>query len=518
MPPISVPSTTDRRDGARFILELDRRLERFDRAILVAEWNLQCGRSKVGSAPWQLRRAALLSDDRFLPWVGGALRRHWAYPLHRRLELLERILLDAQVEQHPEVVALRSELQAKILAFRPRWKGRIVDRGEVDRQIRVNPREAKRRRAYYLFQPLHRPLEKDMMELVRLRNERARALGYRTFAAMRLGFQGLTPERLAALAETAASLVRGRIRSLREEFRSGTGQDGWHPWDLLYARRRRASLPDRLFPQREMLARILRAVSRWGFATHRMKFRVAYHDTPAGGLTLAPDPPRDVRILVHPQGGWLRYMIMLHEVGHAVHSSLVRAPRHLLRWHENVPGFGAFHEGIGGIFEDLASNASWLVEQPGVGRERAEAFAERSENEGGIDIAWHAQWLAVEQELYRNPDRSPLEVSHRFERTVFGYDEFVPLSFVDPFFVEDPTYASNYLLAMLFGKQVTRTIREELGDPIWPNRRVGPWLARTWFADGSLYDWMPRLKEVTGRPFGVEAFRAALAESPSPRS
>ena len=510
-----MPSSVGSRDGERFILELDRRLERFDRAILVAEWNLQCGRSKVGTAAWQLRRGAFLSDDRILRWVRAALHRRWAYPLHRRLELLERILLDAKVEQHPEIVARRSELQAKILAFRPRWKGRTVDRGVVHQQGRENPREAERQRAYYLFEPLHRPLEGALTELVQLRNEHARALGYRTFAAMRLGFEGLTPERLEDLSTTAAALVRGRIRSLRDEFRATTGQDGWHPWDLLYARHRRASLPDRLFPRQEMLPRILRAVARWGFPTQRMRFRVVYHDTPAGGLTLAPDPPRDVRILVHPQGGWHRCMIMFHEVGHAVHSSLIRAPRHLLRWHENVPGLGAFHEGIGGIFEDLASNARWLVEQPGVGRERANAFARRSQEEGGIDIAWHAQWLGVEQRLYRNPDQSPVEAVHRFERSVFGYDEFTPLSFVDPFYVEDPTYASNYLLAMLFGKQVTRTIRDRLGEPLWPNRRVGPWLARNFFADGSLYDWMPRVREVTGRPFGVEAFRASLTEGPS---
>ena len=512
MPSIPVPSSVHRRDSERFILELDRRLERFDRAILLAEWDLQCGRSKRGPAPWQLRRAALLSDDRILAWVRAALRRPWAYPLHRRLELLERILLDAQVEQHPDVVRRRSELQGKILAFRPRWKGRLVDRGAIWHQVEQNPREADRKRAHYVFEPLYRPLEDAMVELVRLRNERARALGYRTFAAMRLGFQGLTPERLVELSETAAHLARGRIRSLRDGFREATGQVEWHPWDMLYARYRRASLPDRLFPQRAMLPRILRAVGQWGFRTDHLRFRVVYHDTPFGGLTLAPDPPRDVRILVHPQGGWHRYMVMFHEVGHAVHSASIRAPRHLLRWHENIPGFGAFHEGIGGIFEDLASHASWLVEQPGVGRERAEAFAQRSRDDGSIDAAWHAQWLRVEQELYRNPERNPLEASQRLERAVFGYDGSPPLSFVDSFFVDDPTYASNYLLAILFGKQLTGTIRERLGDPIWPNRRVGPWLTRNWFAPGSLYDWMPRLTEVTGRPFGVEAFRAALSQ------
>jgi len=511
MPRISVPTSAGARDGARFILDLDRRLEYLDRAILAAEWNLECGRSTRGSAPWQLRRASLLSDDRILAWVRSALGRDWSYPLGRRLELLERILLDTQVEQNPDVVELRSDLQRRIIAFRPRWKGRRVDRGVLRRVSRESRSEADRRRAFEALEPLHRPMEESLRTLVRIRNERARALGYRTFAEMRLGFQGLTPARLAELSETAGALARPQARALRAAFAEKTGSAGWHPWDFLYARHLRASLPDRLFPKREMLQRILRAVDEWGFRTDRMRFRVVYHDNPAGGVTLSPDPPNDVRILVNPGGGWLRYMVMFHEVGHAVHSASVRAPRHLLRWHENIPGLAAFHEGIGGLFEDLASNEAWLSRQPGIKADSARQFARRSREENLLDAAWHAGWLRTEQELYRNPDRDPRPSVQRFERSVFGYDEYPPLSFVAPFYVDNPTYASNYLLAILFGKQLTETLRERCGDPLWPNRRVGPWLTRNWFAPGSLYDWIPRVKEVTGRPFGVEALRRAAA-------
>ena len=512
MPALPYPSTARPRDVARFVGTLDRRLEHVDREILLADWNLQVGRSRKGSERWQLQRARLLSDERLLPWVRSALRRSTTPPVHRRLELLERILLDAQVEQSPEVVRLRSRMSERIITFRPRWKGRRVNRATIFEVEQKGPNESDRRAAFYALDPLHRPLEGLLQELVELRNERARELGYRTMAAMRHSFDHLTPERVRSLAETAGRLARPALRELREKYQEATDRACWHPWDFLYARELQAPLPDRWFPRREMMPRILKAVREWGIRTDRMRFRLVYHDTPFGGLTLAPDPPTDVRILVHPQGGWVRYMVLFHEVGHAVQSASVRAPGHLLRWHENIPGFGAYHEGIGGLFEDIPNSLEWLTTMPRVERKRAEQFARLQKDANLIWAAWHGCWIRTEQLLYERPGRDPTAEAQRYERTVFGYDEYPCRSFVDTFFVDSPIYASNYLLAILFGRQLSRTLRDLFGDPLWPNRRVGPWLIRNWFAPGSLVDWLPHLKELTGRPFGAEAFAKAFSD------
>ncbi len=503
----SLPGST--REARRFVLDFDRRLERFDRAILIAEWNLFTGRSTQGSGAWQLQRGALLSDERILAWVRSALTKTWPHAIQRRLALLERILVEAQVEQHPDVVRLRSRLQRTIAAYRPRWKGKRVNRAFIWRVEREDPNPAQRRRAHYALDPLYRPLEEPMRELVRIRNERARAQGFRSFTEMRLRFEGITPSRLEELADAAVAAAPRRLRALPMHWGVDTTRSGWYPWDAEFAARRAAPLPERSFPRRSMLPTILQAIRGWGFRTERMRFRVVFHDLPAGGLTLAPDPPDDVRILVHPTGGWLAYHVMFHEVGHAVHSASIRAPRHLLRWHENVPGFGGFHEGIGGLFEEIARNPRWLAQQPGVGPAQAQAFVRVRQDFYLSGAAWVANWMRIEQALYRNPDRDPSNAAGREARRWFGYDDYPPTSFVDSFFVDTPAYAPNYLFATLLHYQLCRTIREKFGDPLWPNRSVGPWLSRQWFAPGSQFDWVKRVKEVTGRPFGARDFQAA---------
>jgi hypothetical protein len=511
---VAPPSGRTPRDVAHFVLSLDQRLERFDREILIAEWDQLTGRSRTGSEKRQLQRAALLTDPSLLPWVRRARDRDLPYPIARRLELLERILLDARVEQAPEIVRLRARIEQAIVRYRPRWKGRPANRAAVLQELRTNPRREIRRAAYYAFEPLQATWERDLVELVERRNEGARAAGFPSYPHMRLGFEGITPTRLDRLAAQALELAPAHLKEMRASFLDRTGAAGWYPWDLSYFRTLKSHLPDRWFRRRPMMTRVLRAAAAWGFPIRSLRFRLAYHDLPAGGITLAPDPPRDVRILVHPRGGFWSYYVMFHEVGHAIHSASIRAPRHLLRWHENVPGFAGLHEGIGELFERIPLSREWLVQQPGISARAADAFAAAHRDMSLLNVAALVPWIRTELELYRRPGRDPRPMVERGTRQLFGFGAYPPRSFFsDGFYVSTPIYAPNYLLAALVSAQLESTLRERFGDPLWPNRKVGPWLTLEWMSPGSLVDWVPRLREVTGHPFGAEAFRRQCARS-----
>jgi hypothetical protein len=504
---LSIPNSASPEDGRRFVFDIDRRLEALDTAILVAEWNLQCGRSRVGTDRLQLKRAALLTDPGLLEWVRRALRRTWPKNDHRRLELLERVLLDTQVEQHPEIVRVRGKLQRRMVAFRPRWKGKRVPRSVVWKALRESPDPSERRTAYYALEELYRPLEEELRGLVRLRNERARELGFRDFPELRLGFFGLTSARLNELAESSSMPARSRLRELREQFLEASGESEWYPWDVSYAHRLKVKLPEDSFPLRGMLPSILRATQKWGFRTDRMRFHVVYHDLPAGGLTLAPHPPEDVRILVHKSGGFQSYSTMFHEFGHAIQSASTQSPAHLLRWHENVPGFGPFHEGIGHLFEEIPRTAAWLSRRRGITPKAAREFSRRLPESKPVEQAFITAWFRPELALYANPDADPRGEAQAWMDRLYGFGSHPARSFADNFYIDAPVYAPNYLLANLFSHQLQRELRKRFGSRLWPNRRIGPWLTKTWFAPGSLIEWPDKLKETTGHRLDARAFR-----------
>ena len=206
-----------------------------------------------------------------------------------------------------------------------------------------------------------------------------------------------------------------------------------------------------------------------------------------------------------------RYRVLFHEVGHALSSRSIRQPTsHLLRWHEGIPGFAGLAEGEGRFFEQIASSERWLRERPGLPSEHREAAIENERRAPLQTLAWLAGWVQQELTLYLHPDRDPVESGVRFARRLFGYDRYRGPPFANSFVVEAPLYSPSYVYAELLRPALNAALREEVGGELWPNARVGPWLVRHWFRDGTSFDWWTRLRELTGRPFGAGPFNAEM--------
>jgi len=203
-------------------------------------------------------------------------------------------------------------------------------------------------------------------------------------------------------------------------------------------------------------------------------------------------------------------MVLFHEVGHGVHSASVRAPTHLLRWSEGLPGFGGFHEGIGQFFELIAESEPWLLARGNLSAREVGSFVAETRRTPLASMASLVGWIREELDLYLRPTADPAERSRRFGRTVCGFDAYEPRSFADSFFVEAPIYATSYLVAALLRPQLLAAALEEVGGPTWPNRKMGPWLVRHWFREGSAFDWQPRVRELSGRTFGARAFNESM--------
>jgi hypothetical protein len=490
--------------------ELERRLAPLDRQILLAEWRQAVGRP-ASFAPIQTARARVLGPPEVLDAIRAARRRGSTPTVDRKLELLERVVLQCRIEQAPEIVRRRVPLEAREARFRPRWHGRRVGRAVPRKAISQDPDRSERERAYRVEEPLYRPMEDSLRRLVADRNARAREFGYRSYPEYHLHFEGLTVARTRQLIEDALRYVRPEMRRQRDAFEDRFHERGWYPWDPWYFGRQEGRLPDSAFPSRTLLSEVTSSVRRWGFAPSAFRFRVNRHDLPSGGLCIAPDPPRDVRIVVHPSTSWSSTVALFHEVGHALASRSVRQPSsHLLRWHEHVPGFGAASEGQGRFFEQVPISDVWLRSRPWVPTEVVDAAVASARRFPLRSIGSLASWFLTELELYEHPHRDPSAVKRRIARSIFGYDDFEPQSFADGFSIGLPCYSVSYVIAELLWPIHKRAVLEEVGGELWPNPKIGPWFVDRWFREGSAYDWWTRLREVTGRSFDARAFNEEM--------
>ncbi|HKV89650.1 MAG TPA: hypothetical protein VJQ43_00435, partial [Thermoplasmata archaeon] len=468
--------------------------------IGLAEWALYTGRAdERSSVRWQTARARYLRS-----------------PERRRL--VERLagplgapLLERRVEQSPEVVRLRMRLQRRMVRFRPLWRGKRVGRAEVYDVLLRSPDRAERERAWYAEEPLRHSLEPSLRRLIDLRNDLARAAGFQTFAELRLSFEGIPVPTVRALARDALRGVRTAAAGLRSELAARAPGSGWAPWDIRYSLEQRVQLPSAPFPGNRMVALVRRALGAWGIPPRRRTFPIVRQDLPFGGLTFPIDTPRDVRILVHPKGGWQYYSVLFHEFGHAVHHASVDQPSHLLRTTDT--GYAGFAEGIAGVFEQVAEDANWLATVRGVDPALAAEFARVRRGFGLIEAGQTALSLETELRLYENPGRDPRAQIHSLARRRFGYDEFTDLSWAYPLFVTHPVYVQSYLLAQLFSAQVAEAMTRATDGPFWPNPRAGPWLTSSFLAPGSRYDWTDRLRDVTGSPLSAGPFVRAVGSA-----
>jgi hypothetical protein len=493
------------------------RLAELDRNTVLSEWRVMMGRTSSRAEVWLARRCELLTEPSLLSALRVVREAYERGPVARRVELLQRATLDARVEQAEPIVRLRRRLQRVTAEFRPRWRGRNVGREVIWRAMRSNRVRSVRRKAYFAEDPLYRRCQAGLRTLAALRNERARAAGFRSFPDYRLAMDGLTVAGLERLFEQALRYAPEEIGRWRRLFEERTGESGWAPWDVEYAQELDRGLPDVAFPGRSMVDSVISAVRQWGFAPSALDFRIDRHDLASGGLCLTPDPPRDVRVIVHPSGGFWPYFALFHETGHAVAARSVRQSTHMLRDPERAPGFGGLLEAEGGFFEHIAWSSAWLKTRSGLSPEQVRATAQGARRGALFAIANLAVWTRQELTLYLHPDRDPGLEGARTARRVFGYDPYHPHSFADSFAIESPLYGVSYLLAELIRAQMLEAALAEVGPELWPNRRIGPWLVRNFFEDGASFDWRERLRAVTGTPFGATAFnremRAARAES-----
>ena len=464
------------------------------------------GRATPATERLQAQRRDLLTEPGLLEAIRAARSVPLPRTLARRCELLERAVLEAEIEQTPDIARRRVRLARQIGAFRPLWRGRRVGRAVVRRSARTDPDRRVRERAYRAEEPLYRPMEEALRTLVTRRNERARSYGFRSFPEFRLSLEGLSVPGLKELLGEALRYVPAEMRRRREAFEDRTGERGWYPWDVAYEFDQEFGLPEERFPGPTMLADVIAAVRGWGFPRRAFRFRVDRHDLSSGGISLAPDPPRDVRVIVHPGGGWTSYQVLFHEVGHALASASIRQPTHLLRWHEHLPGFAGISEGEGMFFEQIATAEPWLRARPGLDRATIDRALPVLRRRPIGSMAFLAAWTLRELALYERPDGDTDAFARRLTRRVFGFDEYEPLSVADSFSIELPFYAPSYVYAMLLRPQLTAAALAEVGGPVWPNPRIARWLVDRWFRDGSSYDWWVRLREVSGRPFGARAF------------
>jgi peptidyl-dipeptidase A len=232
------------------------------------------------------------------------------------------------------------------------------------------------------------------------------------------------------------------------------------------------------------------------------------------------DREGDVRVLANIVNNEYWMGTMLHELGHAVYSS-INIPQtlpYVLRSEAHILAT----EGVAMQFERFSKSRLW-VEKMGIKLDDPKAFetaaAKIQRNQLLIFSRWCQVMLRFEKGMYENPDQDlnklwwDLVEKYQLLKRPEGRNKPDYASKIHV--VSAPVYYHNYMMGQLFASQVHHAIAKDVYKGADPNtviyigdKAVGEFMKKKVFEPGKTLDWRDLTKFATGEPLSAKAFAA----------
>jgi peptidyl-dipeptidase A len=458
--------------------------------------------------------------------------------LARAIDVLYLLYLEKQVDTDllEKMVEKSNAVEEKFNKFRAKVGGEELTDNKV-RDILKTSNDSKRLQAVWeASKAVGSEVEADLKELVKLRNQAARKLGYQNFHELQLYLNEQDGKKLLQLFDDLDELTRKPFEAAKKDIDARLAKRykieiddlmPWHYHDPFFQDTPKIFAADLDEPYRK--ADILKMCKEFYAGIDLPIDRVIIKsdlDEKKGKSQHAfctdIDREGDVRVLANiaPNHTWAS--TMLHEFGHSVYSTNNGNIPSTLPYALRLEAHILTTEGVAMMFERLASRASFLQKMKvpvkdakGFDRDAAQSLRYRLL----IFSRWCQVMLRFEKGMYEDPeqDLSKLwwDLVSKYQLVKKPTGRKAPDYASKIHIVVAPVYYHNYMMGELFASQLHHAIAREVFKGAHPdtviyagNKAVGEYMKKHVFAPGRTKTWDELTNFATGSTLNAKAFAA----------
>ena len=531
-------------DARAFIAEHEKTVRPLEREAALTWWNANVtGRDEDFKAKEeaQNRFDAVLSDRERFARLKAIHEKPIADPtVAREIAVLYLIYLEKQVDPVllRRITAKANAIEKAFNAYRANVGGRLMTDSEVRKVLKESRSSTERKSVWEGSKGVGPVVETDLKELIRLRNEAARKLGFANYHAMQLHLNEQSQEGVLKIFDELDALTREPFRKLKIEIdakladQSGIAAADVRPWhyhDPFFQESPAIFSADfdSVYARLDILKLCRQFYAGIGLPIDDVIARSDLYEKPGKSphaFCTDIDREGDVRVLANivPNEYWMG--TMLHELGHSVYSSrnIPRSLPYTLRFEAHI----LTTEGVAMLFERFSKDADWLLAM-GVSVPDPAAFDQAGARMQRAKLLVFSRWAQVmfrfEKALYDNPDQDLnalwWDIVERYQMVRRPEGRNAPDYASKIHIVSAPAYYHNYLLGQLFADQVLHAIARDVLGGVSPSKAsfvgkpaVGDYLKARVFAPGRSLDWNALTRHATGEDLNAKAFSAEIGQ------
>jgi peptidyl-dipeptidase A len=420
---------------------------------------------------------------------------------------------------------LQSEIENLYSSYRAEVDGKKLSDNDVEKILKTEKDSKKLQAVWEAHKKIGPVVQEKLIELVKMRNEAAKELGFNNYHEMSLMLSEQDPAEISKLFDELDDLTREVFATekskmdkiLAKEY--GIKVEDLRPWH--YQNRYFQEAPkiydvdlDKYYENIDIVKTgenyykslnmpIDEMVAKSDLFPRENKNQHAYC------IDIDRDK-KDIRVLcnIEPSASWME--TMLHEFGHALYQYYIDQD---LPWDLKVPAHTFTTEAIAMMFGRFATNPEWMVKNIGLKEDEAAKVADACHNTFRLQQLVFSRWAQVmyrfEKSMYENPDQDlnklwwDLVEKYQMLKKPEGRD--MPDWATKIHIATSPCYYHNYLLGELLASQLYYTITEKILKSENPDTEsftgkpdAGKFLIEKVFAPGNRYFWNDMIEKATG--------------------